>query len=329
MRITSLSITFFIFFILNQPAFAWGPDGHHLVAAIAYKLLDDSNAKKQVDDILGEISFTDAAVWADCAKGVNPKNGFKYEEKGYLECKVFETNEYKTEMESFVHRNATGCDPKPDEEICHKQYHYTDISIFQPEYSPNLVGARSDDIVAAIAAAVHKLKNEPVPQPFDFKDKREALLVLIHYVGDIHQPLHVGSVYLNGSGERIDPTKATYDPQTETRGGNNLLANTKNLHSIWDGIPPGWTADQSEWITRAKKIPGTDNTLLSWPGTWATQTLAHAKAGFQNVKFGAKSNARWPTTLPNDYQDQIDKIKREEITEAAAHLAELLKAVWP
>lgn len=61
----------FIFFISAQQVFACGPDGHHTVATIAYKLLDGTAAKSQVDSTLGDISFVDAAVWADCAKGVD------------------------------------------------------------------------------------------------------------------------------------------------------------------------------------------------------------------------------------------------------------------
>ncbi|WP_409362753.1 S1/P1 nuclease [Bradyrhizobium sp. CIR18] len=32
------------------------------------------------------------------------------------------------------------------------------------------------------------------------KDKKEALFVLSHLVGDLHQPLHVGAVYLDSAG---------------------------------------------------------------------------------------------------------------------------------
>jgi hypothetical protein len=41
---------------------AWGPDGHHTVAAIADKLLVGTNATNQVHAILGNVSLTDAAV---------------------------------------------------------------------------------------------------------------------------------------------------------------------------------------------------------------------------------------------------------------------------
>src|SRR5436309_1048142 len=81
--------------------------------------------------------------------------------------------------------------------------------------------------VGAVAAATHVLKGDAVPAPFNFKDKREALLALAHYMGDIHQPLHVGAVYLDANGKRVNPDGGTFDPKTATRGGNQILVNGK------------------------------------------------------------------------------------------------------
>src|SRR6185295_537569 len=98
------------------------------------------------------------------------------------------------EMVDFVKRNATNCQRKPAEEICHKQYHYTDIAIQHDSYDPAFQGARTDDITAAITAVVAVLQGGTAQAPFSIKNKREALLLLAHYVGDIHQPLHVGAI---------------------------------------------------------------------------------------------------------------------------------------
>ena len=38
---------------------------------------------------------------------------------------------------------------------------------------------------------------------------REALRLLAHYVGDIHQPLHVAAVYLDREGRVVDPSRWT------------------------------------------------------------------------------------------------------------------------
>src|SRR5579862_1770810 len=101
-----------------HPAFAWGPDGLHTVGTLAEKLIAGTNAATQVQALLGTLSLADAAVWADCAKGVNPST-FKYEHPGkYKECTIFETPAGEAQMEDFVRRNATNCPLKPGEEIC-------------------------------------------------------------------------------------------------------------------------------------------------------------------------------------------------------------------
>src|SRR6266702_4209058 len=219
-------------------AFAWGPDGHRTVATLAQKLIAGSNAATQVQALLGNVSLPEVAVWADCAKGVNPST-FKYEHAGaFPECKIFETAEGEAAMEDFVRRNATNCPIKPGEEICHKQYHYADVAIQHQTYRLGFVGTRDDDIVAAVIAMTHVLKGDPAPAPFNIKDKPEALRLLVHYVGDIHQPLHVGAVYLDAQGNEVNPDTGTFDPSTETRGGNNILVRSSksNLHSTRDVI---------------------------------------------------------------------------------------------
>lgn len=228
--------------VFGGQAFGWGPDGHHTVGAIVDRLIAGSNAATQVRMILGDMNITleDASVWADCAKGVVPGDGYEYRpDRPYKECKIFETSAREYEMRDFVRRNDTNCPRKPGEESCHKQYHYADVAIAHDHYDPGFVGARNDDIVAATAAAMHVLKGDPAPAPFSFKDKREALLVLSHYVGDIHQPLHVGVVYLDSHGGLKNPDEGSFGQQSDTHGGNSILLNgdsRRKLHAMWNSL---------------------------------------------------------------------------------------------
>ena len=186
----------------------WGADGHHTVGAIADRLIAGTHAQAQVNALLGGLTLEQAAVWADCAKGVDPGKDFAYTSAGkYPECAIFETPAGEAEMVDFVKRNDTNCPRAPGDASCHTQYHYTDEAIQRKRYQPGDVGTRNFDVVAAISATIHVLKGEPAPAPFDIKDKREALLLLAHYVGDIHQPLHVGAVYLDAAGDIVDPAQ--------------------------------------------------------------------------------------------------------------------------
>jgi hypothetical protein len=317
--------------LLSTPVLAWGPDGHHAVGAIADKLIAGTHAATEVKAILGDISLKDATVWPDCAKGIDPAKGYTYQSPGrYPECKVYETPEREAEMSDFVRRNDTNCSPKPGEESCHKQYHYADVAIQHNRYDRTYVGTRDDDIVSAVVAALHFLKGEPAPVPFNFMDKREALLVLTHYVGDIHQPLHVGSVYLNAKGKLVNPDSGTFDHKTETRGGNSItVAGTgKNMHSMWDAIPNSLTVNAT-LLKQVKAVPAATGQIFDWPTAWATDTIMQSHLAFKGLKFSTLQNSHWTTTLPATYNKNMDSIKKKQITNAGAHLAQLLQALWP
>jgi len=323
----------------STPAQAWGPDGHQVVAHIAGKLLVGSKAETQVKAILGPVGLEDAAVWADCAKGVakNPTGpGFTYEGAGkFPECKVFETSAGEAAMVDFVRRNADNCDRKPGEEICHKQYHYTDIAPQHDHYDTSFQGARNDDIGAAVAAATLVLQGAPAPAPFKIKDKKEALLLLAHYVGDVHQPLHVGAVYLDSKGRRVNPDEGTFDPATETVGGNSIkLAPplSGNLHTTtWDAIPDSLNKDKVDaaWIASAKKVPKTKGAVAAWSVSWANETQKAAIRAFEDLDFGPKTADGWMVELPDTYPQLMEHIKKRQLTRAGARLAQLLRAIWP
>ena len=315
------------------PAAAYGPDGHKAIGAIADRLLVGTRAATQVTALLAGLPLEDAAVWADCAKGVNETTLKYVKNPRFRECAVFETPEGIAAMEDFVTRNNRQCSPAPDDEICHKGYHYTDIAIQHTRYDNSLVGARPTDIVAAMRAALIVLQGGISPDPFDFKDKREALLVLAHYLGDIHQPLHVGAVYVSLKGRRVNPDVGTFNPQTFTRGGNQLLIGgdpQARLHGAWDAVPDALKPAQADALAlAAKRVALTPRSLPDWPQIWASETLKDAHKAFIGTRFAAKAGKTWDTALPPNYTRAMTAIKTERIESAGARLAQVLQAVWP
>ncbi len=327
--------------VLPGRARAWGPDGHKTVATIADELIAGSNAAAQVKAILGATSLEDAAVWADCAKGVEASDStppvFTYTAEGkFPECAPFETPAGKAEMVDFVSRNYDNCHPKPREDVCHKQYHYSDISVAKSRYSPSYVGARPDDVESAISAMIAVLQGQPAPAPFSIKNQREALLLLVHYVGDVHQPLHVGAIYLDAAGHRLNPDAAHFDPATDTHGGNSIeLGTGNNLHATWDAIPIDLTASHvhAAWLTAARKVPATPGAIGKWSTAWATATQKQAQKAFSGLKLGARrvdgGQDSWGVTLPSSYDATMATIKKAQLTDGGARLAQLLTALWP
>lgn len=201
------------FATVSTGALAWGNDGHRAVGAIADKLIKGSNAEKQVAALLlpGE-SLEKVATWADCVKGswCGPQT---------------------PEMVDYVNAN-----PK------HSEYHYTDVPFQLDAYHDHGVGTFDDDIVQTLKSAIAVLQGKDTPQtnPHRFT-KRQALLVVTHLAGDIHQPLHVGAGFVGKDGKFVVPqTHAEVDSLNvfDSRGGNSLLLDDAVLTATSDKLIP-------------------------------------------------------------------------------------------
>jgi S1/P1 Nuclease len=109
--------------------------------------------------------------------------------------------------------------------------HYSNI----PNEEMKFVRARDckeeQCIVAAIEKYVAVLKDKTQPRD----KRREALIYVVHFMGDLHQPMHAagGRVKDETTGEMV-----------MDRGGNlvkiRLLGVETNLHSAWDGLLVDW-----------------------------------------------------------------------------------------
>ena len=92
-------------------------------------------------------------------------------------------------------------------------WHYVDIQLDDTSYVPER-DCKDGCVIKAINDQVAILSNRSLPD----SARAMALKFVVHFVGDLHQPLH--------SGERND------------RGGNDVTitfaGRTTNLHSLWD-----------------------------------------------------------------------------------------------
>ena len=93
-------------------------------------------------------------------------------------------------------------------------WHYIDIPLDKPRLDMERDCAKGDCIVSAISRFRQVLRDPATPA----EQRTEALMFLIHFVGDMHQPLH--------SSDNHD------------RGGNGVQVQfhdrPTNLHSFWD-----------------------------------------------------------------------------------------------
>lgn len=348
----------------TSPTLAWGYQGHEVVGAIADALIaDNPNASKQVHDILNgplptedeikqqkalhvwrELSLKQAGPWADCVKAVTHHDGdrFKYElDPNHPEyetpCIPFNSALERARMEDYVKRNFSGPDcsyrPAGFEQGCHNTYHFDDIAVQRSAFDRGDLGTSNHDVVAAIDAAIAVLMDKPAPPPFSIRDKKEALLLLTHFVGDLHQPLHVAAVYLDGQGTPVDPDAVhAIDPATETAGGNTIQDQNVNLHGEWDDIPGDIGRSVTrELLARAQAEPASTAPIDDWAAQWATDTIQVAHDAFQGLTFGPKADGRWTVTFADHaaYLQRMDETKRQQLAKAGARLAQILNTIWP
>jgi hypothetical protein len=317
--------------------FAWSSNGHQTVGAIADALIAKHRAAQQVASILGkaqgkQLTLSAVAVWADCIRSVHPgTNGkpFTYNPGKFKEpaCAIFEDAPGKAAMIDYAERNNSNCQYDGKNVECHKAFHFADISPQHTDYQPTYLGANDHDVVHAINAAIAVLRGKPAPAPFNIASQKEALMLLVHFVGDLHQPLHVSAVYLNPQGAVIDPETGIFNPQSDTHGGNSIGPSSGNLHSKWDATK--YSLTDAKMLASAKAVSVPSINVLTSPADWASDTVRVAKANsFPHLKMGAESEDRWPLTAES-YTPARAQTQSDQVVKGGARLAVLLEALWP
>jgi hypothetical protein len=315
-----------------SPARAWGGDGHKTIGAVADIILQQHPVTQaKVSQILGGASLSEASEWMDCAKG------FNY-------CHRKPSDEEKT----YVDKN-------PD----HHTYHYTDVPIQQPEYKAGTAGTKNDDAVQVLRYAIQVLRgNVPNAGPINLNQK-EALWVIAHLAGDIHQPLHVAAAYYDQDcANVVDPNVVgTGQPNfgigitvASTTGGNDFqISSTRNLHAYWD----------SSTVTGAMRLVGVRNNSVqdfaqfvvnnppagwktmgdvdTWPEQWATEVLPLAKQAIIDADIGDPTShdedthgikCTWPATIDREYTKWANQAALTQLGKAGFRLAALLQAIF-
>ena len=330
--------------LATSPASAWGPGGHQAIGAVADQLIAGTPTAKKVKLLLGS-NLQTASVWADCARAVQSNKGvWAYvmdPKRPHAECAVFEKTEAgKNAMIDYVKRNASSCGgARPPSSLCrHKAYHFVDLPIQHPQYKLGAVGTADGDLVQAISAALVVLQQGKgsSPKPFNIKDPAEALRLLSHFVGDLHQPLHVGSVYLSDAGKLLDPANAQEAKLHDNGGGNGIPFEGRKLHEAWDGISPtlykGFLAGDN--LAAARKVPATPGALATWPVAWADETASVASQAFKDLHFAPKvtvgKDESWPASAAEPaYRQAQQVLQKDQIVKAGARLAKILTTVFP
>ncbi len=333
-----------MFLAFSGRALAWAYHGHEIIGSIADHLLDE-NARQHVHDILG-FDLKTAGPWADCARSVMrlPDGTFKYapsEQKYRIPCPLFETPAEMARMEDYISRNWSNCFYEANHG-CDEAYHFADVAIQHDGYSRSYVGTSDHDIVSTIDAAIMVLQDEPAPLPFSIRDKKEALFLLAHFIGDLHQPLHVGAIYLDPSGKRVNPDQDGLDPAIETAGANFIIDPdgrdqdgnpNPNLHYEWDELPDGLGEDASpELLAKARAVMPTPGPLENFAAIWASDTVMASHVAFGGLKFIGTGPGKWNVQFVDRkayWARMKSDVMPDQLAKGGARLAQLLNAIWP
>jgi hypothetical protein len=320
-------------------ALAWGPNGHQAVGAIADQLLAGSATGKKVRQLLLGGSLQAASAWADCARAVESRQAeWLYTEPGtHADCRIYENPKSTRALIDFVRRNASRCGGFSSSQQCrHKAYHFVDLPIQHDHYDPASPGTAPNDLVHAINATVVVLKGGKSPAPFDIRGPREALRLLAHYVGDLHQPLHVGAIYLDDAGHALDPATPIEAHDHGNAGGNQIVIEGKKLHALWDDVPDKIFKPMlaGPGAAQARQVVATPGDALQWSAVWAGESTLQAAQVYAPLKLGRKivtlAGATWPaTTAEPAYRLTREAMQRQQLVRGGARLAQILKAVFP
>lgn len=243
--------------LVTLPVFAWGPDGHRIVAQIAF---DHMTPQAQ------------AAVMAEL-KAAN-------------------------EPEPSLPGIANWADQVRDPDSA--PLHYLNM----PKGDCHYVAARDCPdgkcVIGGIESAIAVLKNVDSPE----SQRIVALKNLVHFVGDIHQPLHEGLA--------------------EDKGGNTVqlqwAGKGSNLHRVWDSglitsIDPDWRDFE---LKLSHRVVDADWVTLA-PARWAEASCSIAQS----------EGLYPPTTTPGpEYVKRWEPVVEEQLTIAGLRLAAILNQLY-
>lgn len=190
-------------------------------------------------------------------------------------------------------------------------WHYQNVDVCKPF---DLKGPCKDGhcVSAQIERNARLLADPKVPQ----REKVMALAFLIHFVGDLHQPMHAGD-HNDLGGNKV---AANY----------GLIGGHVNLHGIWDGwlaeraitTPPGDAPGLLSEVSPAERAELAGGTVEEWSREMWTKARVLAYGTLVGDPCGPVPPGR-PTLTEAKVQSLIPAVRRN-VVEGGIRLARLL-----
>jgi hypothetical protein len=273
----------------SVPAFAWGDEGHEVIALIADHYLEP-HVRERVQTMLAgddsELTARDIAheaTWAD-----------KYRDSDRNSSKE---RYNRTRNWHFVDLELDGAD---EDRAC---FGHPGL----PPGTDASLGPAQDCVIDKIDEFSAELKNPRTDVP----ERRLALQYILHFVGDVHQPLHASDDH--------------------DQGGNRKIARapgirSNNLHHDWDSEFVARLGANETEIGRRLIANISDAQRRRWsagtPADWAMEAYSAAKSH----AYGLLSAAGRPNhyELTAEYVDDATAVTAKQLSKAGVRLAYVL-----
>lgn len=213
-RSVSILLSAIVFLGPAGSAFAWGGDGHQTVGKIASLRIKHRTAERIAQILKSGETLANIASWADTVK----------ERMGETDPDP-DTNAF---LQDVAHNEKN------------REWHYDDLALDCKSYQTCTAFTEENDIVHMLNVCISTLQGHPDPNhPLS---QRNALRLIVHFLGDIHQPLHIGCGFIDTHGANgsilivRDPLRIKQKNLPSDRGANDLIIDhdRKNLHGFWD-----------------------------------------------------------------------------------------------
>ena len=339
-RSISVLLSAIIFLAPASPAFAWGDDGHQTVGKIASLRIKRRTAQKIAQILKPGETLANIASWADTVKERIGKTDADEDTNAFLQ--------------DIAHNEKN------------REWHYDDLALGCTNYQTCRGFTPDNDIVHMLNVCIRTLQGHPDPNhPLS---QRNALKLLVHFLGDIHQPLHIGCGFIDNraNGSLVIATNPLVIKQKKLpsdRGGNQLIINSdrQNLHSFWDFdlvtslmlATDKQTSDTLGSFLKESAPPKSNwnphGPVSTWAAQWATDALQQSRAhAYKSVKITGQrtitvttrdgqpvmrdgkpvTNLVYDVTRPSNYEALNREVVRQQLAKGGYRLARLLDAIY-
>jgi len=188
-------------------------------------------------------------------------------------------------------------------------WHYVNVPITAPRYDPKYCPAGG-----CVFSKVEDFRRVLLDPKAGKTEKEQALRFLVHFIEDLHQPLHVGD--------------------TGSRGGNLIQVRFfdagSNLHQVWDSqIIEHHSVNEAVWLWELNGLTSPKK-AAEWskgsPEDWATESLADAKLAYRIP--GSDALLRSGAKLGNDYCIFALPIIQRQLAKSGVRVAATLNAIF-